>query len=71
MERRPALPQQELPGLKTVAHAATIGPVPWPAGDMAEDDKKVLMFRQAITRTDWDRVEGHGGFDVVVEQVVQ
>jgi len=52
MERLPALPQQELPGLKTVARVATIGPVPWPAGDMAEDDKEALMFRQAVTRTD-------------------
>ena len=45
MERLPALPQKELPGLKTVAHAATIGPVPWPAGDIGEDEKEVLMFR--------------------------
>ena len=29
------------------------------------------MFRQAITRTDWDTVEGDGGFDVVMEEVVQ
>ena len=71
MERLPALPQKELPGLKTVARAATIGPVPWPAGDMAEDDKEALMFHQAITRTDWDTVEGHSGFDVVMEKVVQ
>ncbi len=63
--------RKELPGLKTVAQAATIGPVPWPAGDMAEDGKEVLMFRQAVTRTDWDTVEGHGGFDVVMEKVVQ
>ena len=70
MERLPALPQKESPGLQTVAQAATIGPVPWPAGDMAEDDKEILMFRQAITRTDWDTVEGHGGFDVVMEKVV-
>ena len=52
MERLPALPQEELPGLKTVARAATIGPVPWPVGDIGEDDKEALMFRQAITRTD-------------------
>ena len=71
METLPALPQDELPGLKTVAQAATIGPVPWPAGDMGEDEEEVLMFRQAVTRTDWDRVEGHGGFDVVMEEVVQ
>jgi len=38
---------------------------------MAEDDKEALMFRQAITRTDWDTVEGHGGLDVVMEKVVQ
>ena len=71
MERLPALPQKELPGLKTVAQAATIRPVPWPAGDMGEDEKEALMFRQAITRTDRDTVEGHGGFDVVMEEVVQ
>ncbi len=57
------------PGLKTDARAATIGPVPWPAGDIGEDDKEVLTFRQAITQTDWDTVEGHGGFDVVMEKV--
>ena len=71
MEGLPALPQKELPGLETVAHAATIGPVPWPAGDMGEDEKEGLMFRQAITQADWDTVEGHGGFDVVMEKVVQ
>ena len=71
METRPALTQKEWPGLKTVAQAATIGPVPWPVGDIGEDGKEALMFRQAITRTDWDRVEGHGGFDVVMERVVQ
>jgi len=71
METLPALPQEELRGLKTVARAATIGLVPWPDGDMAEDDKEALMFRQAITRTDWDTVERHGGFDVVMEKVVQ
>ncbi|MDE2666491.1 MAG: hypothetical protein OXI69_10085 [Acidobacteriota bacterium] len=59
------------PGLKTDAQAATIGPVPWLAGDMAEDDKEALMFRQAITQTDWDTVEGHGGFDDVMEKAVQ
>ena len=69
METRPALPHQELPGLKTVAQAAMIGPVRWPAGDIGEDDKEALMFRQAITQTDWDTVEGHGGFDVVMEKV--
>ena len=61
--------RKELPGLKTVAQAATIGPVPWPAGDMGEDEEEILMFRQAVTRTDWDTVEGHGGFDVVMEKV--
>ena len=71
METRPALPQKELPGLKTVAQAATIRPVTWPAGDIGEDDKEALMFRQAITPTDWDTVEGDGGFDVVMEKVVQ
>ena len=71
MERLPASPQRELPGLKTVAHAAMIGPVPWPVGDMGEDDKEVLMFRQAITQTDWDTVERHDGLDVVMEEVVQ
>ena len=71
MERLPALPQQELPGLKTDARAATIGPVPWPAGDMGEDEKEVLMFRPAVTRTDWGTVERHGGFDAVMEKVVQ
>ncbi len=70
MERLPALPRQELPGLKTVARAATVGSVPWPVGDMGEDEEEVLMFRQAVTRTDWDTVEGHGGFDVVMEKVV-
>ena len=69
METLPALPQQELPGLKTVTHAATIGPAPWPAGDMGEDEEEVLMFLQAITRTDWATVEGHDGFDVVMEKV--
>ena len=29
------------------------------------------MFRQAITQTDWDTVERHGGLDVVMEKVVQ
>ena len=29
------------------------------------------MFRQAITQTNRDTVEGHGGFDVVMEKVVQ
>jgi len=71
MERLPALLQKELPGPKTVAHAATIGPVPWPVGDIGEDENEVLMFRQAITQTDWDTVEGHGGFHVVMEKVVQ
>ena len=71
MERLPALPQKEWPGLKTDAQAATIGPVPWPAGDIGEDDREALMFRQAITQTDWDTVEGDGGFNVVVEKVVQ
>ena len=68
---RPALPQDELPGLKTDAQAAMIGPVPWPAGDIGEDDKEALMFRPALTRTDWDTVEGHDGLDVVLEKVVQ
>jgi len=71
MERLAALPQKELPGLKTVAHAAMIGSVPWPVGDIGEDEKEVLMFRQAITQTDWDTVERHRGFDVVREKVVQ
>ena len=71
MERLPALPQKELPSLKTVAHAATIGPVPWPVGDIGEDEKEIHMFRQAITQTDWDTVERHGGFDIVMEKVVQ
>ena len=70
METRPALPQQESPGRKTVARAATIGLVPWPPGDIGEDEKEALMFRQAITQTDWGTVEGHGGFDVVMEKVV-
>ena len=70
MERLPALLQEESPGLKTLARAATVGPVPWPAGDMGEDDKEALMFRQAVTRTDWGTVEVHGGFDVVMEKVV-
>ena len=38
---------------------------------MGEDQKEVLMFRQAITQTDRDTVEGHGGFDAVMEKVVQ
>ncbi|MYC83094.1 MAG: hypothetical protein F4X19_13510 [Acidobacteria bacterium] len=38
---------------------------------MGEDQKEVLMFRQAITQTDRDTAEGHGGFDVVLEKVVQ
>ena len=59
------------PGLKTVALAATIGPVPWPAGGMAENDQEALMFRQAITRTDRDTVERHDSLDVVMERVVQ
>ncbi len=59
------------PGLKTVAQAATVGPVPWPAGDMGADEKEVLMFRQALTRTDWGTVERHSGLDVVMEKVVQ
>ena len=71
MERLPAFPRQELPGLKTVARAATVGSVPWPVGDIGEGEEEVLMFRQAVTRTDWDRVEGHGGFDAVMEEVVQ
>ena len=71
MERLPALPQKELPGLKTDAQAATVGPVPWRAGDMGEDDKEALMLRQALTRTDGDTVEGHGGLDAVMEKVVQ
>ena len=53
------------------ARAATIGPVPWPVGDMGEDGKEALMFRQAITPADWDTVEGHGGLGVVMERVVQ
>ena len=63
--------RKELPGPEDGCRAATIGPVPWPAGDMGQDDKEALMFRQAVTRTDWDRVEGHGGFDVLMEKVVQ
>ena len=38
MERLPTLPQIELPGLKTVAYAATIGAMPWPVGDIGEDE---------------------------------
>ena len=38
---------------------------------MGEDQKEVLMFRQAITQTDRDTAEGHGGFDVVMEKVDQ
>jgi len=29
------------------------------------------MFRQAVTQTDWDTVERYGGFDVIMEKVVQ
>lgn len=32
------------PGLKTVAQVVKVGPVPWPGGDMGEDQEKVLMF---------------------------
>jgi len=38
---------------------------------MGEDEVEVLMFCQAITQTDWGTVKGHGGFDVVMEEVVQ
>ena len=71
METRPALQEKESPGLKTVTYAATIGPVPWPVGDMGEDEKEVLMLRQAIAETDWDAVESHGGFNAVVEKIRQ
>ena len=66
MERRSALPQEELPGLKTVAHAATVGPAPWPVGDIGEDENEVLMLRQAVADTDWDTIARDGGFDAVV-----
>ena len=68
-----------MPGLagKVVAqredftHAATIGPVPCPVGDMGEEENEVLMLRQAIAETDWDTVESHGGFNAVVKKILQ
>ena len=43
----------------------------WTVGDMSDDEKEVLMLRQAIADTDWDTVERHGGFNAVVEKILQ
>ena len=43
----------------------------WAGSDMSQAERKILTVRQAITDTDWDSVEGHGGFDVVIEKIVQ
>jgi len=38
---------------------------------MGEDEKEALMFRQAITRTDRDTVERHGGFSAALKKILQ
>ena len=43
----------------------------WTVGDMSEDEKEVVMLRQAIAEADWDTVESHGGFNAVVEKILQ
>ena len=43
----------------------------WTVGDMSEGEKEVLMLRQAMAETDWDTVESPGGFNAVVEKILQ
>ena len=42
----------------------------WVAEKMSEGEKEALMLRQAISDSDWDSVERHGGFNAVVEKIL-
>ena len=43
----------------------------WVARKMSEDEKEALMLRQAMAEADWETVESHGGFNAVVEKILQ
>ena len=43
----------------------------WGGRDMNEAGRQVLMLRQAVADTDWDTLARHGGFDAVVEKIIQ
>ena len=43
----------------------------WGGRDMNEAERHVLMLRQAVADTDWNTVARHGGFDAVVEKIIQ
>ena len=43
----------------------------WGGRDMNEAERQVLMLRQAVADTDWDTIARHGGFDAVVNKILQ
>ena len=43
----------------------------WRGGSKGEDSQQVAFLRQALSDADWDTVERHGGFDAVVEKIIQ
>ena len=43
----------------------------WRGRGITEAEQEAVMLRQAIADTDWDTIERHGGFDAVVERVLQ
>ena len=43
----------------------------WRGRAITEAEQEAIMLRQAIADTDWETLERHGGFDTVVEKVIQ
>ena len=43
----------------------------WRGRGITEAEQEAAMLRQAVADTDWDMIERHGGFDAVVEKVLQ
>ena len=43
----------------------------WVGGDLTEAARELINLRWAVTSADRDTVERHGGFDVVMEEIVQ
>ena len=43
----------------------------WRGGAKWEDSQQVAFLRQALSDADWDIVERHGGFDAVVQNIIQ
>ena len=43
----------------------------WRGRAVTEAEQEAIMLRQAVADTDWDIIERYGGFDAVIEKVLQ